>query len=322
MWGVMEDITKDVSFQSIRKVDLTGMTVLETNAEAVNTQLVAMGKRKITGFHHEVRDIANDRIVALAGVEQIFAGVQGAAPVDIIGDMIVVFDRNLSVIWTWDAFDHMDVTRASTTTDKCTQTNSGCAPFYLATTANDWTHGNSVQETPDGQILFSSRHQDWLLKIDYNNGLGTGNVLWRLGLAGDFTYLSSDPYPWFSHQHDGNVLTSNPSRLLVFDNGNLRATKGGANSRGQVIELDDAQRTANLLLNVDLGVLSIALGSAQALQNGNYHFDAGDVIENNTFSAYSFEIDPTGKVLFKARVPTLLYRTFRMIDMYAAAEPY
>jgi len=215
----------------------------------------------------------------------------------------------------------MDVTRASTTNDKCTLANSGCAPFYLATSANDWTHGNSVQATPDGQLLFSARHQDWLLKIDYSNGLGTGNVLWRLGLAGDFTYLSSDPYPWFSHQHDANFLTSNPFRLIVFDNGNVRATKNGGNSRGQVIELDSTQRTAKLILNVDLGVLGIAVGSAQALQNGNYHFDAGNVIENGTFAAYSFEVDPTGKILFKARAPALLYRTFRMTDMYADAEP-
>ncbi len=320
-WGVMEDPTRDITYQSMREIDLTGMTVLETNAEAVNEQLVAMGKRKITGFHHEVRDIANDRILALAGVEQIMTGVQGPGPVDIVGDMIVVFDHNLNVVWTWDAFDHMDVTRPSTTNDKCTQQNSGCAPFYLAPTANDWTHGNSVQLAPDGQIVYSARHQDWVLKIDYSNGNGTGSVLWRLGKDGDFTYLSDDPYPWFSHQHDANFQASNPARLLVFDNGNLRAGQGGK-SRGQVIELDSTQRTARLVLNADLGVLSIAVGSAQALQNGNYHFDAGIVIENNAMVAYSFEIDPTGKVLFKTRAPVLLYRTFRMNDMYSDAESF
>lgn len=320
MWGIMEDPTKDVSYQSIRKVDLTGMTVLETNAETVNTQLVAMGKRKITGFHHEVRDIANNRIVALAGVEQIITGVQGPAAVDIVGDMVIVFDDNLNVVWTWDTFDHLDVTRASTTNDKCTPTASGCTPFYLASTANDWTHCNSVQETPDGQILLSSRHQDWLFKIDYNNGIGTGNILWRLGIAGDFTNLSSDPYPWFTHQHDANFETSNPSRLLVFDNGNLRVTQSPGNSRGQVIDLDQVQHTAKLVLNADLGVLSIAVGSAQALQNGNYHFDAGVVIEGSGMAAYSFEVDPTGKIVFKTRVPTLIYRSFRMADLYSTGD--
>ena len=28
----------------------------------------------------------------------------------------------------------------------------------------------------DGNILVSMRHQSWVLKIDYNNGAGTGNV--------------------------------------------------------------------------------------------------------------------------------------------------
>jgi hypothetical protein len=323
LWGVTEDLQADITHQSIRKVDLTGMTVLETNAEAVNEQLLALGKRKITGFHHEVRDIANDRIVALAGVEQIMTGVQGAGPVDIIGDMIVVFDQNLNVVWTWDTFDHLDVTRASTTNDKCTpQANGGCPPYYLAPTANDWTHCNAVAMAADGSLLLSSRHQDWLIKIDYNNGLGGGNIIWKLGLGGDFTYLSNDPYPWFSHQHDGNFLTSNQSRIIVFDNGNLRASKGPANSRGQVIEFDSAQRIAKLLLNVDLGVLGIAVGSAQALQNGNYHFDAGYVIENNATVAYSFEVDPSGKVVYKTRAGVLLYRTFRMNDMYSGADSY
>ncbi len=31
------------------------------------------------------------------------------------------------------------------------------------------------------------RNQSWILKIDYANGTGTGNVLWKLGQDGDFT---------------------------------------------------------------------------------------------------------------------------------------
>ena len=73
----------------------------------------------------------------------------------------------------------------------------GCATHYLAADANDWTHGNAVVETPDGALLYSCRHQDWLIKIDYANGVGSGDVIWRLGKEGDFTYDSTDPYPWF-----------------------------------------------------------------------------------------------------------------------------
>ena len=321
LWGVMEFGDQDITHQAIREVDLTGMTVLETNAERVNEQLTALGKRRISGFHHEVRPISGDRIVALAGVEQLLTDVQGPGTKDVIGDMIVVFDRNLNVVWTWDTFDFLDVTRMSTTKDVCTPASSACSPFYLASTANDWTHGNSVQETPDGQLLFSSRHQDWLIKIDYSGGTGSGNVLWRLGRDGDFTPLSTNPSPWFSHQHDANFEASNPSQLLVFDNGNTRPNPDGSHSsRGQVMQLDANKRTATSLLIADLGVYSAAVGSAQRLENGNYHFNAGFVSGPAGLGAIAFEVNPAGQVVFKMQTNNGLYRSFRMSDMYAAAD--
>lgn len=319
LWGVMEDMARDVSYQAIRKVDLTGMTVLETNAEAVNGQLAALGKRTISGFHHEVRTINGGRIVALAGVEQILTDVQGPGQVDVMGDMIIVLDHNLQVVWTWDTFDHLDPKRPATTGDVCTPSNSGCPAFYLATQVNDWTHGNAVQWTPDGNLLYSTRHQDWLIKIDYANGTGSGNILWKLGKDGDFTYLSDDPYPWFSHQHDGNIETADPSRVVVFDNGNLRydGTDPSVHSRGQVIELDTVRHTAKLVLNQDLGVMSFAVGSAKLLDNGNYHFLAGFIFSASGLTAEGIEVEPSGKVVSQMQANTGLYRSFRMTDIYA-----
>ena len=265
IWGVIESQQFDVSQQVIRKFDLVGMTVLETNAARVNEQLAALGRRPITGFHHEARTLPDGRIAALAGVEQILTDVQGPGPVDVLGDMIVVLDSNLNVVWTWDTFDHLDVTRKAILGETCGPV-SACAPFYLAKTANDWTHGNAIQQTPDGELLYSSRHQDWLIKVSYQNGTGDGHIIWRLGKDGDFAFNSSDPWPWFSHQHDGNVQLSSPSELLVFDDGNTRIVSNGGNSRGQVLELDEQNRTASFILNADLGVYSMAVGSAQLLR--------------------------------------------------------
>ena len=89
---------------------------------------------------------------------------------------------------------------------------------------------------PDGNILYSIRNQDWVIKIDYENGAGSGNVLWHLGNAGDFQIVSSDPSPWFSHQHDANFESDNVS-FLVFDDGNTRVRNqsGGQDSRGQLL---------------------------------------------------------------------------------------
>src|SRR5581483_1583216 len=252
-WGTIENPRADVSQQVIRKFDLVGMTVLETNAARVNEQLVALGRPQISGFHHEVRTLPDGKIAALADVEQILTDVQGPGPVDVVGDMIVVFDGDLNVLWTWNTFDHVDVHRSAVMGETCGAV-SACPPFYLAKTAHDWTHGNAVSQTPDGDLLYSSRHQDWLIKVSYQNGSGDGHVIWRLGKDGDFQFDSPDPWPWFSHQHDASFQPSDPSALMVFDDGNTRVVAQGGNSRGQVLKLDEQNRTASFLLNADLGV--------------------------------------------------------------------
>ena len=314
-WGIVESPGSDPSQQIVRKFDLTGMTLLETNAARVNEQLKALGKRPITGFHHEARPIAGGRVAVLAGVEQILTDVQGQGPVDVLGDMIVVLDRELNVVWTWDAFDNLDVHRAALLGEVCP--NSGCPAYYLAPSANDWTHGNAIQETADGNLLYSTRNQDWLIKISYDGGNGDAHIIWRLGQDGDFQINSSDAYPWFSHQHDGNFETADPTRIMVFDDGNTRvAAMRGGNSRGQVLQIDEQNRTVTPILNADLGVYSIAVGSAQRLRDGNYHFDAGFVVENGTTDSYSFEVDAASQIKYEAHQNVILYRTFRISDMY------
>ncbi len=315
-WGITEDFSDDPALQTIRKFDLAGMTLLETNAARVSEQLRAQGKRPISSFHHEVRTLPDGRIAALAAVEQILTDVQGPGPVDVIGDMIVVFDSNLNVVWTWDTFDNLDPHRAATLGEQCIA-DSTCPPYALAKDANDWTHGNTIAETPDGHLLYSSRHQDWVIKISYDAGEGDGHIIWKLGKDGDFQFLSTETYPWFSHQHDTDFDPSDPTRLLVFDNGNTRVIMlNQGYSRGQVLQLDESNRTATLVVNADVGIYSLALGSAQKLSNGNYHFDFGYVIDPSGPDAYSVEVDAAGNMLYNAKAGTPLYRSFRMTDIY------
>ncbi len=318
-FGLVEDETADQSGQIVREFDLLGLTVAETNAARVNEQLAAMGKRQISAFHHEARSLPDGNMLVLATVEQILTDVQGPGPIDVLGDMIVVMDRNLQVVWTWDSFDFLDPSRVAVLGETCSAATAGCPPFYLATTANDWLHGNSVQLTPDGNLLYSSRHQDWLIKIDYNNGMGIGNVIWRLGVGGDFAIDSSDPYPWFSHQHDGQYVPRQAqSTITVFDDGNTRQfLNPDANSRGQVLQLDEQAFTATLLLNADLGVFSTALGAAQKLSSGNYFFDAGILADE---SALLVEVDPSGSPVYSLQSSGPEYRSFRMRDLYT--PPY
>ncbi|HUI78967.1 MAG TPA: aryl-sulfate sulfotransferase [Bryobacteraceae bacterium] len=315
MWGIVESTAGVSAQQLVRKFDLTGMTLLETNAARVNEQLTAMGKRQISGFHHEARPLSNGWVAVLGDVEQILTDVQGPGPIDVLGDMIVVLDQNLNVVWTWDTFDFLDVRRMAVLGETCP--TAGCPLMLLADTGNDWTHGNAIQQTADGNLLYSTRHQDWLIKIAYGNGVGDGHIIWRMGNDGDFTINSTDPYPWFTHQHDGNFEIADPTKLLVFDDGNTRVTvMNGGNSRGQVLQIDEQNLVATPLLNADLGVYSEAVGSAQDLRDGNFHFDAGFVEENNTIDSYSFEVNPSGQITYDAHQNVIVYRSFRLTDMY------
>lgn len=309
-FGIVQALSGDTSEQVVREFDLAGITQSETNAARVNEQLAALGMHPISGFHHEALRLPDGRLLVLASSERILENVQGPGRVNILGDTIVVLDRDLQVTWAWDSFDHLDPRREALLGEKCS--SGACPPTYLDTDANDWLHANSVQLTPDGNLLVSLRHQDWLIKIDYNHGHGTGAVLWRLGRGGDFTFLSSDPYPWFSHQHDARYIDDHT--IVLFDNGNLRRDHDpSANSRGQVIRLDEEHRTATLLLNADLGEYSFALGSAQKLPNGNFHFELGWVVGG---SSLSVEVDPAGSIVYSLRASLPRYRTFRMPSMY------
>ena len=303
------------SDQLFEEVDLAGNVILATNAARINDQLQALGKRRINSFHHEARRLPDGRILVLASNEQLLTDVQGAGEVDVIGDAILVLSPDLQVEWVWDAFDHLDVTRTALQHEKCTAPGSGCPVYHLAATANDWLHGNSLSLTPDGHILYSARHQDWVIKIDYANGAGTGQVLWRLGKAGDFQMISGERDPWFSHQHDANIVqTADGDRLVLFDNSNARfVADPTAHSRGQVLEIDEAARTVRLVFNADLGTYAFALGSAQLLDNGYLHFNVG--YDPNRYSS-AIEFDSRGNVVSRFNVETPQYRSVRMRDLY------
>lgn len=314
-FGLYQQPMADPSLQVVREFDLAGFTLRETNAARVSEQLVARGMHPITAFHHEARRLSDGNIVVLASTERILTDVQGPGDVNVIGDDIIVLNDNLEVVWAWDSFDHLDVRRMAVLNETCGQVGGGCPAFFGSDVANDWLHGNSVQETPDGDFLYSSRHQDWLLKIDYRYGEGYGDVLWRLGKDGDFRFISDDPYPWFSHQHDAGFAPD--GKLTVFDNGNSRAySDSNAHSRGQVWELDEVNRTATQVLNADLGVYSFALGSAYQLPDGAYYFNAGWILGLDR--ARTVDLDTAGKLIFSAEAATPLYRSFRLPDLYTA----
>ncbi len=311
----------------LREFDMAGNIVRETNWAILNQQVdalrAAQGKPPVhlIFFSHDAYRLPNGYTAALASDEEVTD--QGSGPVDVLGDIVLVLDSNFQVVWSWDSFDHLDIKRKAILDDQCKIGQGGCpAKLYntdpngqLYTVANDWTHMNSIFYDPrDGNLLLSVRHQSWVLKVDYRNGSGSGNIIWRLGEGGDFQLANGlPPSTWFSYQHDAEFQSN--GALTLFDNGNVRIVRsGGGNNRGQAWQLDENNLIATPILNVDLGVQSLAVGTAALLSNGNYWFQAG-FINSGTFSQSS-EVTPSGNLVFKSGTSHGIYRVFRLRNLY------
>jgi arylsulfate sulfotransferase len=290
----------------LREIDLAGNPLRETNIDAVNAQLKARGQEIIYGFHHEFLLLPHGDIATLGWTQRTID--VGGIPTRLAGDMLMVLDKDLQLTWAWNAFDHLDATRGPVLGELCA---GGPCPLPGAV---DWLHENAVSFSPaDGNLIVSVRHQDWVVKIDYAHGRGDGHIIWRLGQYGDFAVVSSDPSPWFSHQHYVRYLDR--STLMLFDNGNTRqAADPGAHSRGQVWKLDEAARTATLVFNLDLGNYSGELGTAERMPNGNDVFNSGS--QQGGLFAQSIEVLPDGNTTYIQEVPTRDYRSFRMGSLY------
>ena len=282
---------------NLREIDLAGDPLRETSIDAVNAELAALGKDPIINFNHDVQLLPNGDTAILAGTQRVI-NVKGT-PTTYTGDMVLVLDKNFQVTWVWDAFDWLDTNRLPT----------------LGEGPGDWTHANSIAWSPeDGDLLVSLRSQDWVVKINYANGTGDGHVVWRLGQGGDFTINSSDPSPWFSHQHDVRYI--NDTTILVFDDGNTRQAKDpNAHSRGQELVLNEKTMTATLVVNADLGNYSFALGTAQMLPNGNLQFTSG-IQGSPPYFGQTIEVLPDGTQTFVQQMPGLEYRSYLMSTLY------
>ncbi len=313
--GTMLLVVNDpVRAQGLREIDLAGNTLRETNAAQVSEQLILLGKDRIGGFSHDAIRLPNGHTLVIAYVERILSDVQGPGPIDILGDMVIDLDENWQVTWAWNSFDHLDVTRAAILGETCSSQLAKCPPLRLDSTANDWTHANALDYLPaDGNVLLSLRNQDWVIKIAYQDGAGSGQILWRLGKGGDFTFVSPDPYPWFSHQHDVDLEGAG---MLLFDNGNTRCEvmPKPCHSRGQLLRLDESARAVTLELNADLGNQAPHWGSAEKLSNGNYHFLLAG-LSPGTYSQ-SIELLPNGATTFVLETRAAVYRSFRMQSLY------
>ncbi len=260
----------------IREIDLLGDTVKEISVVQLNQELQAANYNlTLQTVHHDVTVLPNGHWLVIANTFKSVVLTGQTTPTKVLGDVIIDLDTNLNPVWVWNEFDHLDVNRH---------------PYLFP----DWTHTNAVVYSPDdGNILVSMRHQNWLVKVDYNNGAGTGNIIWHLGEGGDFTLQGGvDPTDWFYAQHGPSFTTTNTTGifgLTLMDNGDDRQYPGGpvgatcgtpgtpgiCYSTVPVFQLNEVTKTATFTFHQVLApsLYSFFGGNSEKLANGDLEFN-------------------------------------------------
>ncbi len=283
----------------IREIDLDGNTVESLNMTTLNQKLAAGNFQdgegnpyQLGSFHHAVLALPNGHFVLLATYLRTFNNLAGETTpsTTVIGDALVDVDQNFNPDWVWNTFDHLDINRR---------------PMNFP----DWTHSNGMlYSSDDHNLLLSMRHQNWLIKIDFEDGTGSGDVMWHLGEGGDFKLVgATDPTDWFYAQHGMNYFTPNTTgvfRIGLMDNGNDRIFPSGqvkclpGQSSAQcystmpVLELNESQMTATMVTHYvpPPSYFSFFGGNAELLDNNDIEVDFCAAAQG----AIVQELDPTG----------------------------
>jgi arylsulfate sulfotransferase len=308
---------------NLQELDLTCKVLRNVSYQQVNQSLQAggydftipppLGLGGGNPFHHDVLALPNGHWLTLCQIAKNFDNLVGiSGTTQVVGDAVIDIDPNGNVVWAWNSFDHLDPNRH---------------PYFGLP---DWTHSNAVVYTPDGNLLVSMRAQSWILKIDYSNGSGAGDILWKLGADGDFTLPGGDPSQWFYSQHYPSIVSTNGSimTLAIYDNGNFRTYSDGAVcaigagpacfSRATIFQVDESTGLATLLWQDLPGLFSNFGGSIGVLSNGNVEFDNCYPIATQT--SVIMEVTPTDnpQVVLQMNVMAgdTAYRAYRIPSLY------
>ena len=208
----------------------------------------------------------------------------------------------------WDPFRFLDPINErtnATNSDPGINSNSratmACAGSALP--VEEWTHSNSLQVAPTGEILQSIRHLDTVIAISPM----FDRIAWRIGrFSSSFAFL--DPSDKFYHQHFARMLPN--GHLLLFDNGNGRpAAEGGLYSRGLELSLDWNTMTARKIWQYRHPLV----GGSSTYKYSNSQGEAIRLENGNTLVLFGSDIDPA---TLAARRP----QTFTLVEADANPE--
>lgn len=300
----------------IQEVDLSGALIWQMTAADLNKALAAATcagcNITVVGTHHDFVLLPNGHLIVIAATQKDISGTT------VTGDALIDLDQNHKPVWLWNAFDHLDINRH---------------PLAFP----DWTHTNAVlYSSDDGNLIASMRHQNWLLKVDYANGKGAGDILWKLGYQGDFALVGgTDPTDWFYAQHGPSFATSNNTgrfSLMLFDNGDDRVFPPGVScgaagappclySTVPLLQLDETAMTATLAFHATAPTYSFFGGNAALLKNGNIEFCEAAGGPGTTGVIYEVTQDNSAQTVWQMQITgQYAYRGQRIPSLYPGIQ--
>jgi hypothetical protein len=211
----------------------------------------------------------------------------GVPAARVTGTVVQHVGEDGSLLFEWNPFDHFAITDLD--------------PGERTGVNVNWTHGNSIDLAPDGNLLISFRSLGEVTKIDTE----TGTVIWRLGgLRNEFSFLSTSA-PAFAHQH--SVRSCAAGELAILDN---LGTPG--ESRAERYVIDEASRTARLVQSYASvpGVVTQIGGSVQPLPGGRTLVSFGTegrVEEYDADGRMTWHIEGDAGYVFRAQRIRSLY---------------
>jgi hypothetical protein len=247
--------------------------------------------------HHDARLLPNGNLLLLCTElipPEVAARVQGGLPgtgeEGMWCDLVKEVTLEGEILWEWHAWEHLD-----TETDRINWTDL----------RYEWTHANSVEQLPDGNVLISFRNINTVGIVDRQSG----EFVWKFGP------------PELAQQHDASYLPN--GNVLIYDNGAHRLNGPLSFSRVAEVAPETSEIVWQYIDQTPPNFFSPYISGAQRLPNGNTLITEGDF-------GRLFEVTMEGQVVweyvspFFGRMPVFgeANRIFRAYRYGAEAFPH
>ncbi|MCZ6763531.1 MAG: aryl-sulfate sulfotransferase [Alphaproteobacteria bacterium] len=250
-------------------------------------------------FHHEILELPNGNLVTLGiSVKSLdrypTSETDPAAPketADVVGDEVVEFTRDGTVVGRWSLFDLLDPYRIG---------HMSLSGYWAAKGlpgSKDWTHANAADYDPsDDSFIVSVRHLDAVIKFSR----ATGELAWILGNHAGWNAPEKEhllapkgEFEWQYHQHNTNLTER--GTVLMFDNGNFRVpafetpvAPPDSYSRAVEFEVDEQGRSVRQLWEFKGEYAAYISGVRQLPETGNMFINFGGILTDEQGSPSQF----------------------------------